>query len=92
MSVTVEKSIVSHLKIHLCAEVVDRKPTEIADEQDLIGEGILDSLGILLLSDFIEGEYGIVIEPDEVVIENFSSLDAIARFVVTKRYPLVSET
>jgi len=46
--------------------------------------GIIDSVGFLDLITFIEGKYGISIKDDEIVPQNFDSLQKITRFVKWK--------
>ncbi|MBR3893559.1 MAG: acyl carrier protein [Clostridia bacterium] len=46
-------------------------------EEDLIGEGILDSLDIVTLITEINSEFDVAIPAEEVVPENFSSAAAI---------------
>lgn len=47
-------------------------------------EGILDSLGILDLVHFIEGEFSIQISDEELDPENFDSLSAVIEFTTRK--------
>jgi acyl carrier protein len=54
------------------------------DSSRLLEEGILDSLGVLELVNFLQDEHGIPIEDEELVPENFASIDAIAAFVQAK--------
>lgn len=46
-------------------------------EEDLIGEGILDSLDIVTLITEINSEFDVSIPAEEVVPENFASAEAI---------------
>jgi acyl carrier protein len=54
------------------------------DHASLVDSGIIDSLGILKLVDFVERELGVRISDEELLPENFDSLDAIERLVSTK--------
>jgi acyl carrier protein len=47
-------------------------------------EGIIDSTGILELVFFLEENFGIKIEDDELVPENMDNLQNIARFLERK--------
>ena len=53
-------------------------------ETALLESGILDSLGILDVVSFLEGEFSFVISDDELVPENFQSLDTLSAFVLKK--------
>jgi len=47
--------------------------------------GLLDSLGILDLVHFLEQEFGVLVSDEELMPENFQSLDAVAAFVRSKQ-------
>jgi len=34
---------------------------------------------------FVEKEFGVTVEPEEIVVENFDSINKVARFVSRKR-------
>lgn len=57
---------------------------QIEDHTALLDEGILDSMGILELVDFLESELQLEAEAEDLVPENFGSIDAIAAFVEKK--------
>ena len=57
----------------------------IKPDTKLIESGILDSLSILRLTIFIEEKLGVKVDADEVVRENFDTIDAICRFVREKK-------
>ncbi len=54
---------------------------ELTREMSLLDSGIVDSLGVLDLVTFIEQQFGIVAEDDDLVAENFESIDSLVRFV-----------
>ena len=51
-------------------------------EDDLIGEGILDSLDIVTLVTEINSTFDVRIPPEELIPENFCSADAIWQLIV----------
>lgn len=57
----------------------------ITDDQSLIDAGIMDSLAILTTISFIDEEFGIMPNEDELFPENFDSISAICDFVEKKR-------
>ena len=64
----------------------DVKPDSIKDEDPLFGEGLgLDSIDALELVVAIEKHYGVLIEDEEVGVEAFASIDALADFVIDKK-------
>jgi acyl carrier protein len=52
---------------------------------DLLEEEVVDSLGIFTLISFIEEKFGVSIDPAEINLENFQSLDTITALVDAKR-------
>ena len=51
----------------------------------LLEKGILDSLGILDVVSFLESEFSITINDEELVPENFQNMDTLSVFVGNKR-------
>jgi acyl carrier protein len=56
----------------------------VAPDTDIIGEGLVDSLGIFKLIAFVEESFTVTIEPDEVLLENFQTLRALRNLIVKK--------
>jgi acyl carrier protein len=51
----------------------------------LLDSGIVDSLGILELVDFLEHTFGMTISDEDLIPENFHSIQSIALFVKHKK-------
>jgi acyl carrier protein len=62
-----------------------RPEIDLADTDDFLALGIIDSLGFVELVEEVQSRYGVAIEDIEITEENFGSIDAIARFVEQKR-------
>lgn len=58
---------------------------KLTDQASFLETGIIDSTGILELVTFIETEYGIKIEDEEMLPQNLDSLENISAFVIRKR-------
>lgn len=54
-------------------------------DEDLFAGGYVDSLVALELVTFLEGQYGIAVEVEDLRLDNFRSLSRIATFVLEKR-------
>ena len=64
----------------------DVEADSIKDEDPLFGEGLgLDSIDALELVVAIEKNYGVLIEDEEVGVEAFASIEALADFVINKK-------
>lgn len=53
----------------------------ITDFDDIFEQGIVDSLFAIQLVQFVEKEFDISVEREDLDIDNFSSIDALTRFV-----------
>lgn len=53
-------------------------------ETKLFVEGIFDSMGFALLIEYLEEEFDLETDDEDLVEENFESIDAIASFIVSK--------
>jgi len=56
----------------------------LGDNISFLEKGIIDSTGILELVSFIEGKYGITIEDEELIPDNFDSLTKLSVFISRK--------
>lgn len=56
-----------------------------SDDTSLLGQGILDSTGVLELVAHLEEVYDIKVNEDELLPKNLDSISAIAAFVASKR-------
>jgi acyl carrier protein len=61
-------------------EFLHDRPRNLLDG-NLVESGIVDSLGIMTLIEYVESQLGARIRPEDVVVENFESISAIARLV-----------
>lgn len=61
------------------------KGTSFNDSDSLLASGVIDSMKMLDLISFVEQQFSIAIDEDEMMPDNFESVDAITRFVEEKR-------
>jgi acyl carrier protein len=54
-------------------------------DSSFLGEGIIDSTGILELVAFLESQWGVRVEDEELIPENLDSIDKVAAFVEKKK-------
>ena len=57
----------------------------VSDSESLLEAGVVDSLAVLSLIQFIEKQYGMTVAEDEMMPENFDTIEAIAAFVERRR-------
>ncbi|MBT9189051.1 acyl carrier protein [Zobellia russellii] len=73
--------IVSYIKNKLASEPIE----EIEVDEDLLGSGLVDSIGMVQLILFIETEAAIKVLPEEMTIENFMTINQMLRFIDSKQ-------
>jgi acyl carrier protein len=54
-------------------------------EDDLLESSVIDSMGVVELTSFIEERFGVTVEAEEIVPDNFRSLGAMTRLVATMK-------
>jgi acyl carrier protein len=64
--------------------------SDLGDDQSFIGSGVVDSTGILEIVGFLETEFCIKVEDEEMTPENLDSVSRLARFVSQKSGKSVS--
>lgn len=67
------------------AETAERKGVELtSDDESLTANGVIDSLAIFRLVSFLEETFGLRVADEEIVNDNFKSVNDIDRFVAGK--------
>lgn len=56
-----------------------------ADDASFLGEGIIDSVGVMELVEFVSGRFGVTVNPEDITPDNFDSVTKLAAFVRSKR-------
>ncbi len=56
----------------------------LTDDVSFLEKGIIDSTGVLELVSFIEETYGVEVNDDELMPDNFDSLNKLSDFVARK--------
>lgn len=54
-------------------------------DDNLLTSGLIDSLGIIRLVNFIEDSFGVEVRPEDITIENFRTINVIANYLETRR-------
>lgn len=80
-----EDSIVRRVRDYVKATFMYTRPdAELGPDEALIGSGIIDSMGVMELIEFLESEFGIVVADDEITEENLGTLASIRAFLLSK--------
>ncbi len=78
MAGEVEKFIVEEIALGTGVESVDH-------DEDLLAQDVIDSLGIVELVGFLESKYGVEVGDDDLLPENFRSVNSVVAFVESRR-------
>ncbi|HEX8906233.1 MAG TPA: phosphopantetheine-binding protein [Longimicrobiaceae bacterium] len=60
---------------------------ELGDAEDIFATGYVNSMFAMQLVQFVETGFGITVESDDLDLDNFRSIDALASFVERKLAP-----
>ncbi len=63
----------------------DAEESALKNDDSFLEQGIIDSTGVLELVEWLEDEFGIQVEDDELVPENLDSVDLLAAFIARKQ-------
>jgi acyl carrier protein len=63
----------------------EARAKSLADHDSLLDSGVVDSLGILEFATFIEEQFSVQLEDDDLTPEHFDSVASIANFVESSR-------
>lgn len=58
---------------------------DLGDGEDIFATGFVNSMFAMQLVQFVESTFGITVESDDMEIDNFRSIDAIAALVERKQ-------
>lgn len=60
-------------------------PSQVTDTVSFLDIGIVDSTGVLEIIAFIQSEFGVAVEDDEILPENLDGVAKITEYVQRKR-------
>jgi len=61
-----------------------RKSKELRDDDSLLRTGLISSLGMMELVEWVQDTFALTIDPVEITEQNFDTVQNIARYVATK--------
>ena len=69
----------------LAQYIKDTYNAELESQENIFSAGIIDSIGFVNLIGFITEEFRIELDPEDLVEDNFYSLERIAQFISEKK-------
>lgn len=68
------------------AELIDpAEEINLLEEENLLVTGVIDSLGVIRLVEFIEDELAIVVPPQDITLQNFRNLTAMRDYLLRRK-------
>lgn len=77
-----EEKLINYLKTEI---IPSGEKLELLADEDLLSSGLLGSMDVFRLIEFIEGQFNIKVGPAEMTIENFISVDAMTTYIQQKQ-------
>ncbi|MEM7571962.1 MAG: acyl carrier protein [Bacteroidota bacterium] len=75
---TMEDRIIDFIRL----EILGEGPSfELDADEDLLGSGLIGSMDIFRLIEFIEREFSIKVNPADMTIEHFATVTALTQFI-----------
>jgi len=76
-----DRSVTARIKGFLVEHFPSARNHALGDDEHLLANGILDSLGVLDLVGYLEQEFGIRVADEDLVPEHFETLRRLTSFV-----------
>jgi len=80
----VDRSVAKEKVTAYIKQAVHVDKEKIKESSLIFKEGFLDSMGLIVLISFLEGEFKIKTDDSDLIEENFESVNAITDFVIKK--------
>lgn len=77
--------IIEQVRTFVTSNFYVADPAAIEDGASLLDLGIIDSTGVLEVISYVEENFGITVEDDELLPENLDSIERIANFIARKK-------
>lgn len=79
-NISISSKVVDFIK----AEIQQDQTLEIDPQADLLATGMVESMSMMRLIQFIEDAFNISVDPEDLILENFVSIEAIEKFTLRK--------
>ena len=77
-----DKILIDYISNELINESLE---DALEESDDLLGGGILDSMGMMKLILFVEKEFDVKVPPEDMTIENFMTVGHIMEYIQNKK-------
>lgn len=77
-----EKVIIDYIREQI---LNNANELDLTPNSDLLGNGLVDSMGMMKLIGFIEIQFELAVPPEDMTIENFITVSAINQYLVKRK-------
>ena len=81
----IESTVLARIRQYVQETFLYTQPDLVLAEHDrLLEKGVIDSMGMLELVDFLQSEFGVAVRDDDITEQNLGTLTSIARYVASR--------
>jgi acyl carrier protein len=80
----VHSEIEAKLQQFIAERFLKGRSQSVAVDKSLLDGNLMDSMGILDIVDFIESEFDITVDGEDLLPDNFQTISVLAKFVTSK--------
>jgi len=75
------KDVCPRLRVFILQKFPLARKRKVANDENLLESGIIDSLGVLEIVTFLQQEFSLTVADEDLTPEHFQSIECIARYV-----------
>ncbi|MEM6640921.1 MAG: acyl carrier protein [Pseudomonadota bacterium] len=79
MTTAIATTLLDYIRTELLDDMDD-----VATDENLLADGMVDSLGMMRLMDFIEQTFGLAVPPEDLVSSNFRTVDRLVAYLSSR--------
>jgi acyl carrier protein len=72
---------------YITHELVNKRGLNLKNDTPLLRPGLLDSFSLIKLVLYLEKQFGVVVPAEELIPDNFMTVNAVCNYLRTKRKP-----
>ncbi|WP_394748816.1 acyl carrier protein [Spongiimicrobium salis] len=73
------------IKDYIINEVATERLTHIDVKEELLGSGIVNSMGMMRIVLFIEKQFQVKVPPEDMTLDNFRNIQKITEYITSKK-------
>ncbi|MBV8552850.1 MAG: acyl carrier protein [Acidobacteriaceae bacterium] len=77
-------NLVEQIRTYITENLIFDKSIKFGNDDSFIREGLIDSMGVMELVGYVSSQFGITVEQDDVIPDNFDSVNKLVAFINRK--------